>query len=196
VTTDNHDDARPRDGLLARVDAELRSRETRVASLRGAEAKILGRRFWLVAGAIGLLVFAAALVISFVSVTNANARIDRLKAHGIPVVVTMGRCVGNLSGSGSNVAGYQCRGTYHVGTATFHEPIGFKSTFSPVGTTLKGLVDPSHHNAVALASAVEKKVASASAYVAPGILTLVFLALTLALIRLARRPRSRRDSSP
>jgi hypothetical protein len=146
----------------------------------------------LVAAALGLVVFALALVISFVSVTNANARIDRLKTHGIPVTVTVGRCFGNLAGSGSNVAGYQCRGTYRLGHTTYHEPIGYKTTYSPFGSTLRGLVDPSYHNAVSVASAIERTSASDTRYIAPGVLTIVFLALTIVLWRFARRsPASR-----
>lgn len=171
---------------------KLREREARVASLRGAEARTLGRQFWMVAGALGLLVFLVALVASFISVANANARVERWKAHGIPVVVTVGKCVGNLSGSGSNVSGYQCHGSYRVASTTYHEPIGFKTTFSPPGSSVRGLADPSHHNAVALASAIEKSAAAPSSYLAPIVLSVVFLALLLVLLRAIRRA-SRND---
>ena len=187
---DENDAAETREGPVASMNVEHRVRETRVAS-RGAEGRTIGRRFWLVAGALALVVFAVALVLSFVSVANANARIDRLKAHGIPVVVTMGRCFGNLAGSGSNVAGFQCRGTYQLGHTTFHEPIGYKTTFSPYGSTVQGLVDPSYHNSVSLTSAIKRTKASTSRYVAPGILTIVFLALAFVFVRFARRSTSR-----
>jgi hypothetical protein len=189
MNTDHRDASDAGGSDVASPYIEHRVRDTRVAS-RGAEGRSIGRRFWLIAGALGLVVFAVALVLSFVSVANANARIDRLKAHGIPVVVTMGRCFGNLAGSGSNVAGYQCRGSYRLGHTTYHEPIGYKTTFSPFGTTVQGLVDPSYHNSVSLASAIRRTKASNSKYVAPGILTIVFLALMLVFARLARRPTS------
>jgi hypothetical protein len=184
---DENDAAETREGPVASMNVEHRVRETRVAS-RGAEGRTIGRRFWLVAGAL-------ALVLSFVSVANANARIDRLKAHGIPVVVTMGRCFGNLAGSGSNVAGFQCRGTYQLGHTTFHEPIGYKTTFSPYGSTVQGLVDPSYHNSVSLTSAIKRTKASTSRYVAPGILTIVFLVLAFVFVRFARRSTSRAAST-
>jgi hypothetical protein len=171
----------------ARAKAELRQREARVAILRGAEARSLGRRFWMGAGAIMLVVFAVALVASFISVANANARVDRLKAHGISVVVTVGRCVGNLSGSGSNVSGYRCQGSYRVGSTTFHEPIEFKTTFSPPGSTVRGLADPAHHSGVALASAIRKSPSSPSSYLAPIVLSVLFVALALMLVRTVRR---------
>jgi hypothetical protein len=177
----------PKQNDKARARSVLREREARVASLRGAEARSLGRRFWMVAGALFLLVFLVALVASFISISNANARVERLKAHGIPVVVTVGKCVGNLSGSGSNVSGYQCQGSYRVGSATYHEPIGFKTTFSPPGSTVRGLVDPSRHNAVALASAIRTSASSPSSYVAPIVLSIVFVALLFVLLRAIRR---------
>lgn len=184
---DYHDAPPPEDFVVARPKAVSTTREARVSSLRGAEARTLGRRFWLIAGTLVLLVFAAALALSFVSVTNANARINRLKSHGIPVTVTVVNCVGNLSGSGSNVSGYQCRGTYRISGETFTEPIGFKTTYSPSGTAISGLVDPSRHNSVALASAVRKSTASSSGYIPPGVLTVALIALALALRRVARR---------
>jgi len=184
---DYHDAPPPEDFVASRPKPVSASREARVSSLRGAEARPLGRRFWLVAGTLVLLVFAAALALSFISVTNANARIDRLKTSGIPVTVTVVNCVGNLSGSGSNVSGYQCRGTYRTNGKTFTEPIGFKTNFSPSGTELGGLVDPSRHNSVALASAIENSTASTSRYIPPGVLTIALVALALALLRVAHR---------
>ncbi len=106
-------------------------------SLRGAEAQHIAGRFWSIAGVLVLAAFAAIVVVSFVSALNDNARIVRLKDHGIPVVVTVTSCVGNIGGSGSNAAGYTCRGSYRVHGVRYEEVIASKSTLSAPGTKLR-----------------------------------------------------------
>jgi hypothetical protein len=160
----------------------------RTTSLRGAEPAKIGRTFWLVTGASTLVVFAAIIVVSFLSATNDNARIDRMKLRGIPVTVIVTSCVGNIGGSGSNVTGYTCRGTYTLGSTHYREIIGSMSNFAVPGTSERALVDPSRHSTLELSSAVRASTASPKKYVAPGLLGLVLVALALALWRVARRP--------
>ncbi|HEY5265186.1 MAG TPA: hypothetical protein VIJ40_00065 [Acidimicrobiales bacterium] len=173
---------------MTEANTELPSPNEHVASLRGAAAVSVGRRAKFVVGALGLIALAAVLVVSFLSVTNDNARIDRMKASGIPVTITVTNCRGNIGGSGSNSAGYTCRGDYSVGGATYHELIGSMATFSAPGTAVHGVADPSHHSTVALSSAVKSSKASDGAFVPLGLLTLVFVALSLVFLGRARRP--------
>src|ERR1700689_1494602 len=109
-----------------------------VSSLRGPEAQPIGRNFWLVAGTLLIAVLAVIVTVSFISAANDNSRIDRLKSHGVSVVVTVTNCVGNIGGSGSNAAGYTCRGEYDVRGAAYREVIGSKTTFSAAGSTVRG----------------------------------------------------------
>jgi hypothetical protein len=164
------------------------TRDGRTASLRGAEPAKIGRTFWLFAGAFGLVVFAAIVVVSFLSAANDNARIDRMKMHGIPVTVVVTGCTGNIGGSGSNVTGYTCRGTYTVDAIHYHDIIGSMSTFAVPGTSVRALVDPSRHSTVESLSAVRASTSSPKRYIAPGLLGLVLVALALTLWRVARRP--------
>lgn len=190
--TEANDDTYPHKDLdLEGPNAGIPSLDDRATSLRGPAPVSVSRRFWLFAGAFGLAVVAAVLVVSLLSVTNDNARIDRMKTHGIPVTITVTSCIGNIGGSGSNSAGYTCRGDYTVGGATYREIIGSMATFSALGTTVRGVVDPSHHGTVVLSSAVRNSSASPSRYVAPGLLGIVLVALTLALRRVARRAENR-----
>jgi hypothetical protein len=180
LTEADHDEAVLPEGL-----------DDRVTTLRGPAAVSVGRTFWLVAGAIGLLVFAAALVVSLLSASNDNARIERMKTHGIPVMVMVTGCAGNLGGSGSNGAGYTCRGTYTVGRTTYHETIGSMAKFAATGTEVRGVVDPSHQGTVILATAVTRSKASSGAYLRPGLLAVVFAILLLAYLRVSRRSASK-----
>jgi hypothetical protein len=161
--------------------------ERGATSLRGATGATIGRRFWLVAASVSLLVFAAFVVVSFLSAANDNARIDRLQSHGIAVSVTVTNCIGNIGGSGSNVSGYTCRGDYSLGGTTYNEIIGSMSTLAVSGAKIRGVVDPSHHGTVELLAAVRRSSASSVRYVVPGLLSVVLIALVLALLRIVRR---------
>ncbi len=158
-----------------------------VNSLRGASAGNIGRTFWLGAAALGLVVFAAVLVVSLVSALNDNARVERMKTHGIPITVTVTTCDGNLGGSGSNGAGFTCRGAYRVDGTNFHEVIGSMATFAAPGTAVRAVADPSNHGTITLSSAVKSSKASPWALVPPGALAVVLMILTWLFVRVARR---------
>jgi hypothetical protein len=146
----------------------------------------------MVAGAVLLTLFAVIVVVTFLSATNDNARIDRLKSHGVSVAVTVTSCVGNIGGSGSNAAGYTCHGSYRVDGVRYEEVIGSKTTQSRAGTKVRAIADPSRPSTVALASAVAREESSSSVYVVPSVLALVFVVLTLALLRRQRSLSRRR----
>ncbi len=55
--------------------------------------------------------FATAGVLAIAGATK-NAQITELRQHGVHVEVTVTSCRGLLGGSGSNVAGYTCTGSY------------------------------------------------------------------------------------
>jgi hypothetical protein len=163
-------------------------------SLRGPAVAGVGRRFWLVVSALALGAAAVVLVASFVTTASDNARITRLKSHGIPVAVTVTTCFGNLAGSGSNVSSFTCHGRYTVGAIHFEEVIGSKTGFSPPGSLLRGVVDPSHHDTLVLARALRVTSTSSGPYVVEGVLSAVWLVLALFFVRVTRRSlRSRRS---
>jgi hypothetical protein len=184
-----------RDGALAQ-NPQVNPRDIAevTTSLRGPAVAGVGRRFWLVVSALGLLIFAVVLVVSFVSTANDNARTSRLKLHGIPVAVTVTQCFGNLGGSGSNAADYTCHGSYRVAGVRYEELIGSMTSFSRPGTIVRGVVDPSRHDAVVLATAVTASSTSSGTFVIESILSLVFLLLTWLFVRVARRTASPRES--
>jgi hypothetical protein len=155
-------------------------------SLRGPDARSISGRFWTVSCVLLLTLFAVIIVATFISATNDNARIDRLKSHGVSVAVTVTSCVGNIGGSGSNAAGYTCRGTYRVNDVRYEEIIGSKTTLSPAGTEVRAVADPNRPSTVELATAVARSTSSSSAYVVPSVLALVFVVLALALFRRQR----------
>ena len=181
---------------VAGADVPRAPVDDHVITLRGPTTVRLGRKLWLSLGAIGLLAFAVAIVVSVLSASNDNARIGRMKAHGVPVAVTVIECIGNIGGSGSNSAGYTCHGRYTVGSTSYRELIGSKIAFSAPGTVVRGVADPSRNSTVVLASALRTSVASPRAYLPSGLLTIVLIILTLALLRVARRRERPRRPPP
>jgi hypothetical protein len=169
-----------------------------VSSLRGPEVQPIGSQFWLIAGALLISVLALVVIVSFISAANDNARIDRLKLHGISVNVIVTNCVGNIGGSGSNAAGYTCQGEYRVHGVVYHEVIGSKTTLSTTGSKVRGVADPARPSTVELASAVTSSSASPSVYVVPSLLALLLVILATFLWRRWRsspRMRGERSSS-
>jgi hypothetical protein len=160
------------------------------ASLRGPKAQRIGGRFWYATGALLLIAFAAVIIVSFISAAHDNSRIDRLKTSGVPVVVTVTNCIGNIGGSGSNASGYTCHGAYRVKGTKYQEIIGSKSTLSPTGSKVRGVADPARASTVELASAVARSSTSTSVYVVPSVLGCLFVALTLFYLRRLRSSRS------
>lgn len=154
-----------------------------VVSLRGPEVQRIGRRFWIKVGAVSLASLAAIIVISYISAVNDNARIDRLKTHGISVVVTVTNCVGNIGGSGSNAAGYTCHGKYRLNGVRYFEVIGSKTTLSAPGSTLRSVADPGRPTTIELASAVATSSSSPKVYLVPSLLAFLFVAFGYEFLR-------------
>lgn len=179
--------------LMTPPNHEQARDEAGVATLRGASAVGVGRRFWVVLGALALAAFAIVIVVSFVSAVHDNARIDRLKTHGTAVNAAVDNCIGNLGGSGSNASSYTCSASYSVGGVDYHEVIGQMSSFAAPGTRVAVVADPSQPSTIELASAVATSSPSDGAYLVPGLLSALLVALTMGYMRWVRRARSGRD---
>lgn len=165
-------------------------------SLRGPDARSINGRIWFVAGALLLALFALIIIVSLISATNDNARIERLKDHGVAVAVTVTSCVGDIGGSGSNAAGYTCHGSYRLHGVHYREIIGSKTTQSRPGTVVRAVADPAHPSTIELASRVHASSASTSVYVVPGLLALFLFVLLPVFVRRWRASQSRVSRGP
>ena len=92
-----------------------------------------------VLGLTAIVVVAAVLLVAGV---RKNAQIDSLKAHPVPVDLTVTHCLGLMGGSGSNAAGYECTGTYTFAGRHFIEGVP-GLVFHPAGSTVHGIVSDS-----------------------------------------------------
>jgi len=160
------------------------------SSLRGASVRAVDvRRATRIVVALTLVALVVLVVVLFVAAADQNSRISRLQAHGVPVTVTVTACPGNLSGSGSSVAGFTCRGNFVLDGRRYNEVIGGNSDFHPSGQVLPAVVDPNDPSNLSTVRTVETTRTSWHPYIAPVILLIVlmlFLALLAGQVRRAR----------
>jgi hypothetical protein len=158
----------------------------RVGQLRGAGVQVDGKRVGQVAIGIVLATLAILAVVFTVVGLHTNQQDDRLHNDGVPVTFTVTGCMGLLGGSGSNAAGYSCRGTYTLDSHTYSEPLpGF--TFHQPGSTVAAVAVPGDPALVSPASIVATEHSSAAAYVLPVILWFLLLLLVVLLLVLRQR---------
>jgi len=145
-------------------------------TLRGASAGMDVRRVGLVVGGLCLVALAVTVVIFFVAGFHKNSQIASLRQHGVPVSIRITGCMGLLGGSGSNQAGYSCRGAFTLGGHRFTESIPGNTLHDP-GTILRGVSVPGDPALVTTARALAGEHTSAKVFVLPTILLVLLLVL-------------------
>ncbi len=161
-----------------------------VTILRGAGVDVDARRVARVLVGTCLLALAALSATLFVVGARKNAQITDLREHGVPVEVTVTRCLGLLGGSGSNDAGYACRGSFTIGGHRIERAIP-GDTFLPPGATLRAIAAPDDPGLFSTAAAVASEHASWKVFILPATLLVLLLAALGVLVA-----RSKRDGSP
>jgi hypothetical protein len=169
--------------------AEIASLPPRVATLRGAGVDVDLRRVARWAGLLVLSALAVTVAALFVAGAHRNAQVTRLRRQGVPVQVTVTSCLGLLGGSGSNAAGYTCRGSFALAGRRYDEVIP-GIALRPVGSTLSALAVPGDPALMAPVSQVAAEHPSAKVYLLPGALAAV-LALGAGTVVLVSRRSAR-----
>jgi hypothetical protein len=158
--------------------------------LRGAGVQIDGPK---VARVLMVLVLAtlAVLAVAFtIAGVQKNSQTDRLHHDGVPVTVTVTGCLGLLGGSGSNAAGYSCKGTYTLDGHSYTESLP-GSTFHRPGAKLPAVAVPGDPALVSPVSIERNQHSSAGVFVLPAVLFGLFLVGTAAFVWYERRRRRR-----
>jgi hypothetical protein len=132
-----------------------------------------------------LVALAVLVVILFVSADHKNSQITRLRHDGVPVAIKVTGCQGQLGGSGSNLAGYSCRGSFTLDGRRSTEAIP-GDTLHPPGAVLRGVAVPGDPALVTTVGALAGEHASARVYILPTVL-LVALALGVGAVVARRR---------
>jgi hypothetical protein len=169
----------------------------RVGQLRGAGVSVDGRRVGQAAIGIVLVTLAALAIVFTIVGIHTNQQDDRLHHDGVPVTFTVTGCLGLLGGSGSNAAGYSCRGTYVLDGKHYSGVQLPGDSFHRPGSTVASIAVPGDPALVSPASIVATEHSSAGAFVLPAVLTAVLLLLMALLLLLrSRRHASGRANTP
>jgi hypothetical protein len=168
------------------LSADDVTNEERVSTLRGAGVSVDKRRlvWWvLLFVAVGLLVASIAL---FVAGARRNAQINELRQHGVPVAVTVSGCQGLLDGSGSNGAGYACKGTFSLDHVHYYETIPGDRLLSP-GAKVSAVAVPHDSGLMTTTAVLSGEHASNGTYVLPSVLAVLAVVTVVTLVVVRRR---------
>jgi hypothetical protein len=168
-------------------------RSPSVATLRGAAVDVDVRRVGRIVVALCLSALALGAALLFAAGAHHNAQLARLDHDGVPVTITVTGCLGLLGGSGSNAAGYTCRGTFVLEGHRYREVIPGDG-FHPQGTKLRALSVPGDPALLSTPGAAPAH-PSAGVYLVPSLLVAVLLVALSATVVIRRR-RTRRASAP
>jgi len=160
--------------------------EERISTLRGAGVSVdKGRLVWWVflVVAVGLLVASVTLAVAG---SRKNDQINQLRQHGVAVVVTATGCDGLLGGSGSNGAGYVCRGAFTLDGRQYNEELPGNTFLSP-GTKVGAIAVPSDPGLVTTPAILAGEHASNTVFVVPVVLGVLAVGGVIVLVFLRRR---------
>jgi hypothetical protein len=125
-------------------------------------------------------------VVLFVAGANKNAQETSLSRDGVPVRVTVTHCLAEMGGSGSNLTGYACTGTYAVEGTKYTESIPGNALHAP-GSTVRGVTVPDNPALLSTAEIVRAQPPSWKVFIVPTILLVVLMALVLWVVVRRRR---------
>jgi hypothetical protein len=167
-----------------------------VTILRGARVEVDGRRVGGAVCVLCLVALAVSVAVLFTAGVRKNTQITQLREHGVPVEVTVTVCLGLMGGSGSNLAGYECRGTLTIGGRRYTYAIP-GTTFHRPGSALRAVTVPGDPALLSTTGALATEHASWRVFTVPAILFLILLlfAATFVLRRRRTFPLRRRSRS-
>jgi hypothetical protein len=172
---------------LTEESSASRSADEPLSTLRGASASVNPRRAAQVV--VGLIMVSLAVLgIVFIAVgINKNNQINELRGHGVHVTFVVSKCVGQLGGSGSNVAGYSCQGSYQVRGQRYSEDLPGSSYYAP-GARVPAVSVPTDPTLLSTPSIVASDRSSWTVFILPIVLLAAFVLLLLVVL-LRRRHR-------
>jgi hypothetical protein len=183
--------SRRRSAPPADVDA---SRDP-IMTLRGAGVEADSRRVGrLVVGA-GLVALTVLAIVLLAAGVQKNAQISSLRGRGVVVDATVSGCLGLMGGSGSNAAGYDCRGSFALDGRRYNEALPGSSLHAP-GATLRIVTVPGDPSLVATIRDVATERPSSRVFVLPAILFGALGLIVTALVLKRRGSLTARPDSP
>jgi hypothetical protein len=156
-----------------------------VTAHRGGTVNVDSRRAKQVVVGIGLTAMAVIGVVLLIAGIQNNSQINSLRHNGVPVTVTVDRCLGLMGGTGQNSVGYSCTGTYTLGGTPYRQAIPGIAFHAP-GSAVQGIAVPDDPKLLTTPDQLARQHASWSAFIIPGLL-LLFVAVALVFLIVGRR---------
>jgi hypothetical protein len=164
----------------------------RIGTLRGASVGFNPRRLVQVVVALLMATLVVTVIVLTLAGIHSNNQINRLHGQGQPVTVHVTSCFGLLGGSGSNAAGYSCRGTYTLDGNTFNEALPGSTLYRP-GTKLPAVAVPGDPALVSPTAIISTQRASNGVFIVPIILGIILLMLVVIVV-VRTQPRQHKAS--
>jgi hypothetical protein len=165
-----------------------------LSTLRGAGVRFDVHQIRRVASALCIVTLSVLIVVFVLAGIHRNNQVSTLHHHGVPVTVTVTGCTGQLGGSGSNTAGYTCRGAFVLGGRHYNETLP-GNTFLDPGSRLRAVAVPSDPALVATVRAVSMEHTSWRVFLLPAILLVILVVVVGLVLRVARRNRETAEAS-
>jgi hypothetical protein len=158
-----------------------------LSHLRGAGVDVDARRVARVLVALVSLALGALAVTFLLVGLNKNNQINQLQRHGTTVDARVSGCVGELGGTGTNAAGYSCRGSFVFGGVTYRVTIPGNVLRDP-GSEVRIVTLPSNPYLVETTGALANEHATLRVFVLPIVLFALFI-LVVGTLLVRRRTR-------
>lgn len=160
--------------------------EAPVTTLRGAGVEVSRRTVRRVIVTVTLVAMVGGAIALAIAGAHRNAQINQLRHDGVVVTVNVTRCQGLLGGSGSNAAGYTCKGAFTMHGQRYLVTVPGLSLHVQ-GSRVRLVTVPGDPTLVGTPSTVAIEHASWGVFIAPAILLVMAALLATALLVRRRR---------
>jgi hypothetical protein len=157
-----------------------------VSVLRAGTGGASGEKVRQVTALVVLAALAIVSVVFFLGGVHSNNQINDIRQHGVPVNATVTGCIGLLGGSGSNAAGYNCKGSFTLNGHHYTEPLP-GSTLEKPGTVLHEVTVASDPGLLETQAQVATEHASGKRFIVPAISAVLFVLLGATIVVRTRR---------
>ena len=164
-----------------------------VTAHRGGTVEVDKRRAGQVVIGVCLVALTVTGVVLLIAGINNNSQINSLRHNGVPVSVSVTKCMGLMGGTGQSSAGYSCDGTYSLDGTVYRQAIPGLAFHAP-GTTVQGVAVPGDPKLLSTPGLIARQHASWTPFIIPGVLLAVVVGVLVAIY--LRRPEPSRAPAP
>jgi hypothetical protein len=159
--------------------------------IRGGAGVVDTRWLFRILLGLAIVVVAALVAVLTIQAADKNSRTESLRHRGVPVDVTVTKCLGILSGTGITVTSFQCNGSYVLAGRSYNGLIDGSTTNHAAGDVVKAIADPKHPTSISTASSLATADSSWRTFIGSGLLFVLLVLLVAGALWWARRKSAR-----